>query len=138
MSTILVTSWKLEDIQTKHDSFLYSLFTDLIEKAHPIVPIKFKTEDIPELMEKLEKIYLDFFKNSVIKYLKKYFFDYHYEYDIKDGLNVLIEEIKQEKVSFRNLKSKILYLIEKNENYKTNDDGENKFSSNTRITIEDL
>ncbi len=135
---ILTNSWSLEDINTNHEEFLKSLVTEVINKAHIFIPIKFYSENIPEINKKLDKFYLDYFKKTIIYKIEKYFLNYGYDYDIKNGLNLLIEEIKQEKISFKNLKSKILYLIEKNEKYKLDDDKENKFSSDMKITIEDL
>lgn len=133
---ILSNSWAMEEFASNHDELLNDIFANAVKEANPYIPEKYEPEDIPDINKKLEEVYLTYFKNSVVNQLEKYFLNY--DYDVKEGLQKLIEEIKQEKISFKNLKSKIMYYIENDENYKKEDDGENKFSLEAQVTVEDL
>ena len=133
---ILSSSWAMEEFDTIHDEFLKNVYGGAIREAHPNIPDKFEPEEIPIITKKMEKIYKNYFKNSVINQLEKYF--KNYEYDVSSGLQILIDEINQEKISFKNIKSKLLYYIENDDQYKKEDDQENIYSTEAQVTIEDL
>lgn len=123
----------MEDIETKHDEFLKQIYAGSIAKAFPLIPEKYEPEDISQISKNLEKVYSNYFKTDVVKKLRDYFKD-----ENSEGLEKIIMEIKNNKISFKNIKSKILYHIEGNEEFNKEEKEENKFSLETQVTVEEL
>jgi len=134
-----------EDIITKEDDFFKNLNEKTIKEIAQFLPEDFSLEKLNEIGKLSEDIYKRVFKNSARNSVKNNFISNDKEKNKR--LQLLLEEIDKDKISFKNLKSKYKYYLEGDENYINKrehlleyekNDTNKLFSLESKITIEDL
>lgn len=141
---ILNNAWALESIATSEDQFFKSLFDQTIFDVAENLPEEFSLEEFDEMGKKAEEYYKTIFKTSVRRKLEKKFKNENFEHNQR--LQKLLEEIDNDKISFKNLKSNFKLLFENDESVKdvvqehVKDEEKTKslFSLESKITVEDL
>ncbi len=104
-----------EDIITKEDDFFKNLNEKTIKEIAQFLPEDFSLEKLNEIGKLSEDIYKRVFKNSARNSVKNNFISNDKEKNKR--LQLLLEEIDKDKISFKNLKSKYKYYLEGDENY---------------------
>ena len=134
MSFILQNAWVYEDIKMEDDVFYKSMFDSVLMEVSKFVPNEFEIEEIEGIGKNVELKYKEAFKRIIPKLLiNKYSEDYN------EDLDIVLKEINEDNISFKNLKSKIKFIIFNDESYKKEENkDENKFSLESKVTIEDL
>lgn len=139
---ILNNAWNYEDIKTQDDEFYKKILNLAIFETQVVVPEEFDIEDIHPIGKKVEEKYREFFKTIIKAKILSYF---SANANIaKEKIKMLAYEIDNNEISFKNLKSKILYILYADEKFKDHNTKEgakenvNKFSMEASITIEDL
>ena len=134
MSFILQNAGVYEDIKMEDDVFYKSMFDSVLMEVSKFVPNEFEIEEIEGIGKNVELKYKEAFKRIIPKLLiNKYSEDYN------EDLDIVLKEINEDNISFKNLKSKIKFIIFNDESYKKEENkDENKFSLESKVTIEDL